>query len=79
MEIDCKGYVLSLDPDEAGRKGAYKLGNFLQEHRKNNINVALIPEGKDINDLTYEEFRQVRIISYNDWKKWYENKVLSSE
>ena len=43
-----------LDPDEAGRKGIYKLGNFLQDHRKNNINVALIPEGKDVNDLTYE-------------------------
>ena len=35
-----------LDPDEAGRKGIYKLGNFLQDHRKNNINVALIPPGR---------------------------------
>jgi DNA primase len=68
-----------LDPDEAGRKGIYKLGNFLQEHKKQNINIALIPEGKDVNDLTYEEFKQVQIISFNEWKRWYENKILSSE
>ena len=79
LEIKCKGFVLALDPDEAGRKGIYKLGNFLQEHKKNNINVALIPEGKDVNDLSYEEFKQVQIISFNEWKRWYENKILSSE
>lgn len=79
LEIECKGYVLALDPDEAGRKGIYKLGNFLHEHRKQNINVALIPEGKDVNDLTYDEFRQVKVISYSEWKRWYESKILSSE
>ena len=71
LTIDCKGYVLALDPDEAGRKGTLKLGNYLQQHRKYNIFVALIPEGKDVNDLTLDEFNQVEVVSFSQWKVLY--------
>lgn len=47
-------YVICLDNDEAGNKGADKLKKALK-------NTAIIwtmhvPEGKDVNDLTYSEF-----------------------
>ena len=78
-DIDCKGFVFGLDPDEAGRKGIYKIGQFLSKYKKFDLQVALIPEGKDINDLTLDEFKQVEVIPFYQWKKWYENKILSSK
>lgn len=48
-------FILGLDPDEAGDRGSKKLKNKLRD-------VAIvrrmvdIPAGKDINDLTYDEF-----------------------
>lgn len=50
-------FILGLDPDEAGDRGSKKLKNKLRD-------VAIvrrmvdIPNGKDINDLTYDEFMQ---------------------
>lgn len=67
-----------MDPDEAGRKGIYKLGKFLNKNRIFNVNVALMPDGKDVNDLTLEEFKQVQVISFKDWKNWYESEIISS-
>lgn len=61
LEIDCKGFVLALDPDEAGINATNKLRNFLLKHKKE-VHVAQIPYGKDINDLTHEEFRNVIVI-----------------
>lgn len=71
LEINCNGFVLALDPDEAGRKGTLKLGNYLNQHGRFNIHVALIPEGKDVNDLTHDEFRNVQVIPFNQWKQKY--------
>lgn len=53
--LGAKEFVLGLDPDEAGDRGSKKLKNALKS-------VAIvrkmdIPQGKDINDLTYEEFK----------------------
>lgn len=53
-------FVIALDPDEAGHKGTQKLMKALSS-------VAIvwvltgIPEGKDINDLTEEEFRALEL------------------
>lgn len=69
LKISCEGYVLALDPDEAGIKGTYKLGEFLQQHNKRNINVSLIPYGKDVNDLQEEEFKNTQVVTFNQWKK----------
>ena len=47
-------YVICLDPDDAGRKGAAKLKKQLSDIAL--INVIEMPEGKDVNDCTKEEF-----------------------
>lgn len=65
--IKCNGYVLCLDPDEAGRHGTLKIGNYLQKYKKT-IYVADMPVGKDVNDLTKEEFSLVTILTFNEWK-----------
>lgn len=53
--LGCKEFVLGLDPDTAGNRGSKRLKNALKD-------IAIIrriegiPDGKDINDLTKEEF-----------------------
>lgn len=71
LGIDCDGYVLALDPDDAGRNGTYKLAEYLIKHNKTNIFVTLLPDGKDINDLTLEEFETVEVIPYTQWRYYY--------
>ncbi len=58
-ELSCRKLILALDPDEAGEKGCAKL--------KDNINNKIItklkiPYGKDINDLSKEEFYNLQEI-----------------
>ena len=48
-----KHYILGLDPDKAGNKGTWKLKRNLQNKI---LSKLVIPYGKDINDLSYEEF-----------------------
>lgn len=67
LNINCSGYVLALDPDEAGIKGTNKLINFLLENKKYNIYIALLPNGKDINDLTEQEFNTLHIVTYKQF------------
>ena len=51
--LPIRHYILGLDPDKAGNKGTWKL----KTHLKNKLLTKLvIPPGKDINDLSYEEF-----------------------
>lgn len=52
-KLGIRSYVLAFDGDDAGRKGCYRF--------KHNINNSIIsemqlPDGKDINDLSKEEF-----------------------
>lgn len=59
-ELGIHEFILALDPDDAGRRGAEKLKRELSQ-------IALvyefqgIPDGKDINDLTEEEFNALEI------------------
>ena len=59
-ELGAKRFILAMDPDEAGQRARKKL-------RKNLSKVAFIselngfPEGKDLNDLTEEEFENLYI------------------
>lgn len=71
LKINCKGYVLALDPDDAGRNGTIKIANFLKQNRKQNIYVLLLPNGKDVNDLTQEEFRTIPVVTYQEWRYLY--------
>lgn len=58
-------YFLALDGDNAGDKG---IKRFLENIRKDVfVDVILIPRGKDVNDLTLEEFETLPIVSREDW------------
>jgi len=60
-QLGVKEFVLGLDPDDAGRKGTDRLKRALQ-------GVAItwtfsgIPEGKDLNDLSYEEYKNLTLV-----------------
>ena len=51
--LDTRKFVLGLDPDKAGFIGTQKLKHKLKGRI---ITKLVIPRGKDINDLSYEEF-----------------------
>lgn len=51
--LPVRKYILGLDPDKAGNKGTWKLKRQLKNKI---ISKLIIPNGKDINDLSYEEF-----------------------
>lgn len=56
--LGCKEFVVGLDPDKAGNAGFNRIKKALKD-------IAIIrriegiPEGKDINDLTKEEFEEL--------------------
>ena len=56
--LGVKEFVLGVDPDEAGDRAAHKLKNALKDvaivRRMNDI-----PQGKDLNDLSFEEFNEI--------------------
>lgn len=52
-------YILCLDGDDAGRKGTSR---FIKSMNSDVfVAVKQIPEGKDVNDLTKEEFEQLEV------------------
>ena len=60
-----RNYCLALDGDEAGRKGIRRfIDNMPQDVL---ISIALLPEGKDVNDLTCEEFLNLDFIDKSDF------------
>lgn len=56
-KLHCRKLIIGLDPDKAGYRAGQKLKQRLK-HRKL-ITFLDIPEGKDINDLTEQEFNQL--------------------
>lgn len=50
-------FNLCLDGDDAGRRGTQR---FIQNFPKSFITVIKIPEGKDVNDLTKEQFESLK-------------------
>lgn len=52
--LGVSSFVLCMDPDPAGQKGAAKLKKALKSTAF--VWVMHVPEGKDANDLSYEEF-----------------------
>ncbi len=60
-------YFLCFDGDNAGDKG---IRNFLKNIRKDVfVDIILMPRGKDVNDLSEQEFDNLTIISSEDWLK----------
>lgn len=56
-QLPCRKLIIGLDPDNAGRSAGQRLKKRLQ-HKKI-ISFLDIPEGKDLNDLTEEEFNNL--------------------
>ena len=56
-KLEVRKFVIGLDPDKAGNKGAWKLKKALQGRV---VTRLLVPFGKDINDLSYEEFMSLQ-------------------
>lgn len=54
INLPCRKIILGLDPDDAGNNGRRKIKK--QIGNKKLVSDLIIPEGKDINDLTKEEF-----------------------
>lgn len=52
--LGVSSFVLCLDNDAAGQKGTAKLKRALSKHAL--VWTMTVPEDKDVNDLTYEEF-----------------------
>ena len=64
-------YFLCFDGDSAGKKG---ISRFISNIRKDVfVDVIIMPVGKDVNDLTEEEFNQLKIVSSDEWRRKYEN------
>ena len=63
-------YYLAFDGDEAGKKGTLR---FLKNIRDDVfVDVIMIPQGKDVNDLSQDEFDNLEIINSVDWLNKYD-------
>lgn len=60
LKMPNRKFVLGLDPDKAGNSGRRKLHEHLGKTKV--ITDLIIPQGKDINDLTLEEFKNLEEI-----------------
>lgn len=69
-KVKCNGYVLCLDPDDAGRKGTNKIGKYLTRRHKL-VYVVDMPVGYDVNDLTKEQYDVLEVLDFNIWQQKY--------
>ena len=56
-----KSFVLCYDPDDAGKHGEQRFKKYIGPTKF--VTTLHLPKGKDINDLTREEFEEIRKIS----------------
>ena len=56
-QLGVHSFILCLDNDDAGRRGAAKLKKALSDCAI--VWTCTVPEGKDVNDLSKEEFEEV--------------------
>lgn len=59
LELPVRKFILALDPDDAGKRGREKLKKALKGKL---VTEYVIPVGKDVNDLTKEEFDNLQEI-----------------
>lgn len=57
-KLKCRKLITALDPDEAGQKATKRLKKALYGNKL--VTSYIIPEGKDINDLTKKEFENLQ-------------------
>lgn len=68
-----RNYILALDGDQAGRKGTLRFINSMPSDIF--ISVLDVPNGRDINDLSKEEFDRLKIMDIYEWKNKYSKLV----
>lgn len=56
-ELPCRKFITALDPDKAGQKATQRLKRALGKNKL--VTSYVIPEGKDINDLSKKEFENL--------------------
>ena len=56
-KLKCRKIICALDPDDAGYKGTERIKKYLNRYKI--VTQYVIPKGKDINDLTKEEFNNL--------------------
>lgn len=78
LTLKCRGFVLALDGDEAGRKGNMKIANFLMKNRKE-VFVACVPDFEDINSMTPELFMQMEVMPYWKWHNMIHNRFYKNK
>ena len=59
-ELGVRRFIIALDPDEAGQRGTQKLSRALRGNACIS-EMKGIPSGKDLNDLTDEEFDKLYV------------------
>lgn len=64
---------ICFDGDSAGKKGTAKLISNLKKSIF--VDVIVMPNGKDVNDLTETEFNSLDIVSGPDWLKSYKKEI----
>lgn len=59
-KLPCRKFITALDGDNAGRRATVRLKKALGSNKL--VTSYLIPDGKDVNDLTFEEFKNLEEI-----------------
>lgn len=57
LELPCRKFITALDPDKAGQQATQRLKKALSKNKL--VTSYVMPEGKDINDLSKEEFENL--------------------
>ena len=57
--VNCRKLIIALDPDASGEKGVKRI---VKNVRNKILYKAQVPIGKDINDLSYQEFLNLNLI-----------------
>ena len=56
-KLSCRKFITALDGDNAGRRATERLKKALGSNKL--VTTYIIPDGKDVNDLTFEEFKNL--------------------
>ena len=59
-KLPCRKFITALDGDAAGRRATIRLKKALGNNKL--VTSFIIPDGKDVNDLSFEEFKNLEEI-----------------
>ena len=59
-KLPCRKFITALDGDNAGRRATVRLKKALGDNKL--VTSFIIPDGKDVNDLSFEEFKNLKEI-----------------